>query len=110
MFTCRTLGFAVGQCFSMLYIPSDRVHHAELRTDLHFAETSSRPIKAALKAVKIDIFCQQNLPEEREIDQTCLCKSFLKLKVNANGHKNFENRSIRTPKIFFQFSSKYDEN
>jgi len=60
-----TLGFVVGRCFSMLYIPSDRVYHAELRTDHHFAETSSRPIKAMLKAIKIDIFSQQNIPERR---------------------------------------------
>ena len=34
----------------------DRVDQAELRTDLHFEETSSRPMKATLKVVKIDIF------------------------------------------------------
>ena len=71
----------------MHHIPRDRVNKAELRTDLHFAETSSRPIKAALNAVKIDIFSQQNLPEERGINQTCFSKSLLKLKVNENRHK-----------------------
>ena len=74
----------------------DRVDQAELRTDLHFAETSSRPIKATLKVVKIDIFSQNNLQEDREIAKTYFNKSFLKFKVNANRHKNFENRLIRT--------------
>ena len=74
----------------------DRVDQPELRTDLHFAETSSRPINATLKAVKIDMFSHQNLQEEREMDTKCFNKSFLKLKVNANRHKNFENRLIRT--------------
>ena len=74
----------------------DRVDQAELRTDLHFAENSSRPIKATLKVVKIDILSQQNLQEERVIYKKYCNKSFLKLKVNANRHKNFENRLIRT--------------
>jgi hypothetical protein len=43
------------------------VGQAELKTGLHFAETSSRPIKATLKVVKIDIFSKKNLQEEREI-------------------------------------------
>ena len=80
----------------MHYIPLDRACHAELRTDLHFAETSSRPIKATLKVVKIDIFSQNNLQEDREIAKTYFNKSFLKFKVNANRHKNFENRLIRS--------------
>ena len=41
---------------TMHYIPLVGVCHAELRTDTHFAETSSRLIKAMLKVVKIDIF------------------------------------------------------
>ena len=40
---------------------------AELKNGLHFAETSSRPIKATLKVVKIDILSQQNLQEEKVI-------------------------------------------
>ena len=84
----------------MHYIPRDRVYLAELKTDLHFAETSSRPIKAALKAVKIDIFSQQNLPEERKIDQTYFWKSFLKLKIDANRHKKFGNLLTRARKKF----------
>ena len=47
---------------------------AELKTGLHFAETSSRPIKATLKVVKIDIFSQQSLPKERVTDKKYLTK------------------------------------
>ena len=43
-------------CTPMHYTLLDRAHQADLRTDLHFAETSSRPTKATLKNVKIDIF------------------------------------------------------
>ena len=43
----------------------DRVDQVELRTDLHFAETSSRPIKVTLKVVKIDIFSQKK-PTKRK--------------------------------------------
>ena len=94
----------------MQYIPRDRAYQAELKTDLHFAETSSRLIKATLKGIKIDIFSQQNLPEERKIDQTYFGKSFLKLKGNANRHKNFENRLTRTRRKIFYFSLEFDEN
>ena len=58
----------MGQCFLMLYIPGDRVDEADLSTDLHFAETSSRPNKAALKGLKIATFTLQNLLEGREIE------------------------------------------
>ena len=50
----------------------DRGDKTELRTDLHFAETSSRPIKATLKVVKIDIFSQQKVQEEREREKKIL--------------------------------------
>ena len=62
----------MGQCFLMLYIPRDRGGDADLRTDLHFAETSSRPIKAMLKGLKMATFSQQNLPEGREIEYNVL--------------------------------------
>ena len=58
----------MGQCFLMLYIPRDRVDDTDLRTGLNVAETSSRPIKATLKSLKIAIFSLQNLPEGRETE------------------------------------------
>ena len=69
---------------------------AELKTGLHFAETLSRPIKATLKVVKIDIFSQQSLPKERVRDKKYFNKSFLKLKVHMNRDKIFENQWLRT--------------
>ena len=50
----------------------NRVDDADLITDLHFAETSSRPIKATLKVMKIATFSLQNLPEGREIEYNVL--------------------------------------
>ena len=58
----------VDQQIMIQNIPRDRVNIPDFKTDLHFAETSSRPIKATLKGVKIDIFGQNNVPEERELD------------------------------------------
>ena len=78
----------------------DRGGQPELKTGLHFAETSSWPIKAMLKVVKTDIFSQQNLLKEKDVDKTYFNKSFLKLKVNANRLK-FENWLIRTQEIVF---------
>ena len=52
----------------MYDIPLDRVGQAELKNGLHFAETSSRPIKATLKGLKIAIFSLQNSSEGREIE------------------------------------------
>ena len=49
----------------MQNISHDRVNVRDFKTGLHFAVTSSRPIKAMLKAIKIDIFSQQNIPERR---------------------------------------------
>ena len=72
------------------YIPLDRVDQAELRTDLHFAKTSSMPIKATLKVVKIDIFSQQKLQEERKTDKKYFNNSLLNLDVNANRRKSFK--------------------
>ena len=85
-----------GRSKKILNIPRDRANIRDFKTDLHFAETSSRPSKATLKVVKIDVFSPKNLQDEREIDKEYFNKSFLKLKVNANRHKNFENRLIRT--------------
>ena len=49
-------------------IPRDRVDETEVWTGIHFVVTSSRPIKAMLKVVKIDNLTLQNLPEGREIE------------------------------------------
>ena len=46
----------------------DRLSHTNFKTDLHFAVTSSRPIKATLKGIKIATFTLPNLSEEREIE------------------------------------------
>jgi len=46
----------------------DRVDEFEVRTGLHFVVTSSRPLKATLKVVKIVTIPLQNLPEGREIE------------------------------------------
>ena len=48
--------------------PDDRVNVPDYKTGLHFAVTSSRPIKATLKGLKIATFTLQNLPEGREIE------------------------------------------
>ena len=93
--TC-VIVFLEGCSKNILKVPQDRTNYRDFKTDLYFAETSSRPCKAILKVVKIDIFSPKNLQDEREIDKKYFNKSFLKLKVNANRHKKFENRSIRT--------------
>ena len=62
------VGFLVGRSKKILNIPHDRANIRDFKTDLHFAETSSRPSKATLKVVKIATFTQQNLPEGREIE------------------------------------------
>ena len=62
------LGVMVGQQKIVQNIPRDRVDETEVWTDLHFVVSSSRPIKATLKDVKIDNLILQNLPEEREIE------------------------------------------
>ena len=58
-----TLGFLDGRSKKILKIPRDRANIRDFKTDLHFAETSSRPSKATLKVVKIATFTLQNLPE-----------------------------------------------
>ena len=58
----------VGQRIMIQNIPRDRVDETEVWTGLHFVVTSSRPIKAMLKVVKIDNLTLQNLPEGREIE------------------------------------------
>ena len=58
----------VGQQIIIQNIPRDRVDETEVWTGLHFVVTSSRPIKAMLKVVKIDNLTLQNLPEGREIE------------------------------------------
>ena len=47
---------------------TDRVNNADLRNDLHFFVTSSRPIKAEPKGLKSATFGLQNLPEGGEIE------------------------------------------
>jgi len=86
----------VGRSKKNLTTPHDRTNIPDFKTDLHFAETSSRPSKATIKVVKTDIFSPKYLQDERKMDKRYSNKSFLELKVNANRHKNFENRSIRT--------------
>ena len=49
-------------------IPDKRVNVLDYKTGLHFAVTSSRPIKATLKGIKIATFTLPNLSEEREIE------------------------------------------
>ena len=49
-------------------ISHDRVNVRDFKTGLHFAVTSSRPIKTMLKDMKIPNFTLENLPEEREIE------------------------------------------
>ena len=66
------LGVMVGQQKIVQNIPRDRVDETEVWTDLHFVVSSSRPIKATLKDVKIDNLILQNLPEEREIEFNCI--------------------------------------
>ena len=56
----------VGQQKMIQNIPRDRVDETEVYTGFHFFVTSSRPIKAMLKVVKIDNLTLQNLPEGRE--------------------------------------------
>ena len=43
-------------------------------------------------------------------DKKYFNKSFLKLKVNANRHKNFDNGLIRTREKLFYFFLDFDEN
>ena len=50
----------------MYGIPLDRVGQAELKNGLHFAETSSRPSKATVKAVKIANFTLQICQKKNE--------------------------------------------
>ena len=52
----------------MQNISHNRVNVRDFKTGLHFAVTSSRPIKATLKGLKIATFTLQNVPEEREIE------------------------------------------
>ena len=52
----------------MQNISHDRVNVRDFKTGLHFAVTSSRPIKATLQGLKIVTFTLQNLPEETEIE------------------------------------------
>ena len=47
--------------------PRDRADETNVWTGLYFVVISSRPIKAALKDVKIDNLTLQILPEGREI-------------------------------------------
>ena len=56
----------------MQNIPEDRVNVCDFKTGLHFPVTSSRPIKATLKGMKIATFTLPNLPEEREIEFNCI--------------------------------------
>ena len=63
-----------------------RVGQVEVKTGLYFSQTSSRPIKATIKVVEIDIFSQQNLQKQGGIDKISSNKSFFKLKVNENRH------------------------
>ena len=51
---------------------TDRVNNADFRNDLHFFVTSSRPIKAKPKGLKIANFGLQNLPEGREIENNVM--------------------------------------
>ena len=73
----RVLGGSFQKILNTLH---DRTKNRDFKTDLHFAESSSRPSKAMLKVVKIDIFSQENLQEEREMDQKYSNNSFLKFK------------------------------
>ena len=52
----------------MQNIPHDRMNVRDFKTGLHFAVTSSKPIKAALKGLKIATFTLPNIPEERGIE------------------------------------------
>ena len=52
----------------MQNITHDRVKVRDFKTGLHFPVTSSRPIKATLKGMKIATFTLPNLLEEREIE------------------------------------------
>ena len=62
------LGFLDGRSKKILKIPRDRTNIRDFKTYLHFAETSSRPIKATLKVAKITTITLQNLPEKRVIE------------------------------------------
>ena len=52
----------------MQNIPHDRVKIRDYETGLILAVTSSRPIKATNKDLKITAFFLPNLPEGREIE------------------------------------------
>ena len=56
----------------MQNVSHDRVNVHDFKTNLHFAVTSSRPIKATLKGLKIATFTLQNLPEGREIEYNAM--------------------------------------
>ena len=49
-------------------IPFDTANYRDFISGLYFAVTSSRPIKATLKGLKIATFTLQNLPEGKEIE------------------------------------------
>ena len=53
-------------------IPRDRVNNTDIRNDLHFSVTSSRPIKAEPKGLKSATFGLQNLPEGGEIENNVM--------------------------------------
>ena len=51
---------------------TDRVNNADFKNGLHFFVTSSRPIKAEPKGLKIATFALQNLPEGRDIENNVM--------------------------------------
>ena len=85
-----------GRSKKILSISRDSANIRYFKTDLYFSETSSRPSKATLKAMKIATFTFQNLPKEKMRNTKCSYKSFLKLKVYGNRQKDNLNRLIRT--------------
>ena len=52
----------------MQIVQFDTANHRDFISGLYFALTSSRPIKATLKGLKIATFTLQNLPEGKEIE------------------------------------------
>ena len=53
----------VGQPKMIKNIPRDRVNNTDIKNDLNFFVSSSRPIKATLKGLKIVALTLQNRPE-----------------------------------------------
>ena len=71
-------------------MPRDRVDETEVWTGHQFVVTSSRPIKAMLKVVKIDNLTLQNLPEGRELELNVIKLSFLAVKKRGTVFNNIE--------------------